>query len=414
MLDMHRLAAAEEIPELWYNDAYSEALVKQAWEIIVLRYRSCWNVFAVDLKNEPHGCATWGDGNAATDWRLAAERLGAAVLALNPSLLLFVEGVERCANAEQHEQHGCWWGGNLAAAQQAPVRLPIRNKLVYAPHVYGPDVYAQPYFSDCTFPSNMPYIWRQHFGHIKQDRLGTPVCPGEWGGWARPGSQDHEWQQAYAVWLIDNDITDSFYWCLNPNSGDTGGVLMDDWHTPVQPKLDILHTAHPMPTNWPRQSVQLQSSFAAGQCQQHAQQAPCPPADVQQPPHAHSIRATGGCCTFQAPCNRSNEARLVFGTVQVREVDSWEEGPSPCHQLEVKVTNTGSAEASNMMLMMSAAGQLQQCWNCEQQQAPVSTAGWWCFGFPDWLRSNGGLAPGAELVLGIIVKGAKPAEVRLQ
>ena len=36
---------------------------------------------STDLHNEPHGPATWGDGNTANDWRLAAERAGNAILA---------------------------------------------------------------------------------------------------------------------------------------------------------------------------------------------------------------------------------------------------------------------------------------------------------------------------------------------
>lgn len=71
-------------------------------------------MFAADLNNEPHGVASWGDGNIATDWRLAAERIGAMVLAANPKLLIFVEGVER--NAAEQPADNCWWGGHVAAA----------------------------------------------------------------------------------------------------------------------------------------------------------------------------------------------------------------------------------------------------------------------------------------------------------
>lgn len=71
---------------------------------------------ATDLKNEPHGCASWGDGVLRTDWRLAAERLGAAVLEVNPHLLVFVEGVER--NATVQPKESCWWGGHIQAAAQ--------------------------------------------------------------------------------------------------------------------------------------------------------------------------------------------------------------------------------------------------------------------------------------------------------
>jgi len=36
------------------------------------------------------------------------------------------------------------------------------------------------------------------------------------------------WHDALAAWMVENDITDSFYWCLNPNSGARmgGGVVL--------------------------------------------------------------------------------------------------------------------------------------------------------------------------------------------
>jgi hypothetical protein len=33
------------------------------------RYRGNPTVIGADLDNEPHGAATWGDGNPQTDWR---------------------------------------------------------------------------------------------------------------------------------------------------------------------------------------------------------------------------------------------------------------------------------------------------------------------------------------------------------
>jgi endoglucanase len=56
---------------------------------------------------------------------------------------------------------------------------------------------------------------------VKQENLGPAICPGEWGGWAKEGGKDAEWQNKLADWFVENGITDSFYWCLNPNSGDT-------------------------------------------------------------------------------------------------------------------------------------------------------------------------------------------------
>jgi endoglucanase len=73
-------------------------------------------VFAADLNNEPHGCASWGDGNIRTDWQLAAQRIAGVILAANPKLLIFVEGVERNGCVQPCEN--CWWGGHVAGAQK--------------------------------------------------------------------------------------------------------------------------------------------------------------------------------------------------------------------------------------------------------------------------------------------------------
>ena len=45
---------------------------------------------------------------------------------------------------------------------------------------------------------------------------------GEWGGFAKQGSKDRTLQIALANYMLQTGITDNFYWCLNPNSGDTG------------------------------------------------------------------------------------------------------------------------------------------------------------------------------------------------
>ena len=47
-------------------------------------YIHCLPVFAIDIKNEPHGGATWGAGKAATDWNKAAEKIGKHLLGKHP------------------------------------------------------------------------------------------------------------------------------------------------------------------------------------------------------------------------------------------------------------------------------------------------------------------------------------------
>lgn len=247
MPDMHRFEGAGMIPELWYDNKYSEARVIEAWKRIVSRYKNDSTVFAIDLKNEPHGSATWGSGDPKTDWRLAASRIGNAMLKINPKLLIFVEGVDR---TKDFPKRTSWWGGCLDQADKHPVNLDIKNRLVYSPHVYGPDVFDMPYFGRGTgFPNNLPAIWTSDWGYIRKNKV-APMVIGEWGGRNEKGSKDRVWQEALVKYFGDIGITcNSFYWSLNPNSGDTKGLLDDDWRTPVRYRLDMARKACPKPTD---------------------------------------------------------------------------------------------------------------------------------------------------------------------
>ena len=244
LLDLHRqdcYPASNPISELWYTAGYSESHWLNNLTALASRYRGNSHLIGIDLKNEPHGSATWGTGNAATDWNSAAERAGQRMLGTNPALLAFVEGVAEnpvCSSLGNH-----FWGGNLEPANCTQLQLP-KNKVVFAPHVYGPDVYSMPVFASSSFPSNMPAIWDQQFGN--QERSNT-VVPGEWGGkYGTSGgngnalASDKVWQDAFVIYLSQHNICSSFYWTWNPNSGDTGGVLQDNWVSTWGSKVALL------------------------------------------------------------------------------------------------------------------------------------------------------------------------------
>ena len=48
-----------------------------------------------------------------------------------------------------------------------------------------------------------------------------------------------EAQDRFKSLLLDEGLS-SFYWALNPNSGDTGGLLLPDWRTPHRAKARLL------------------------------------------------------------------------------------------------------------------------------------------------------------------------------
>lgn len=239
LLDHHSIEG-QVISELWYSGSYSEQQWITDLQFLANRYKNTPYFMGIDLKNEPHGKATWGTGNSATDWNKAAERAGKAVLSTNPNLLIFVQGIQENPTCSGNIGH--WMGGNLEPQKCAPIdtgSIPA-SKLVFSPHVYGPDVYNQGYFSDGSFPANLPAIWDAHFGFLVSS--GMTVVPGEWGGKYGNGGdpKDKVWQDAFVTYMKNKGIHNSFYWDWNPNSGDTGGILQDDWSTPWSNKVTML------------------------------------------------------------------------------------------------------------------------------------------------------------------------------
>ncbi|OGO33843.1 MAG: hypothetical protein A2W35_00845 [Chloroflexi bacterium RBG_16_57_11] len=237
ILDRHRPDSQGQ-SELWYTTHYNEERWIGDWLLLAERYAGNDTVIGADLHNEPHGAATWGGGDAATDWRLAAERAGNAILKVNPDWLIIVQGVQ------EYQGDTYWWGGNLIGARENPVRLEVPGRLVYSPHTYGPGVYPQPWFSDPSFPDNMPEIWDRHWGYLNRENI-APVVLGEFGGRSVKNDQEGIWQRALVAFLQEQKIS-YVYWSLNPNSGDTGGILLDDWQS-VDPAKEELLTSYQFP-----------------------------------------------------------------------------------------------------------------------------------------------------------------------
>jgi endoglucanase len=246
ILDHHRSNAGTgaEVFGLWYTDAYPEARWIGDWQMLAARYADNPTVIGADLHNEPHGSATWGTGGT-NDWRLAAERAGNAILAVNSNWLIIVEGVEQGAS-------GWYWrGGNLSNAGAFPVRLNVDGRLVYSPHDYPVSVYRQPWFSDPNYPDNLYSIWDKNWGYLFREGT-APILIGEFGTRLQTTS-DQLWLNALVTYLkgdLNGDGTNDLdagqqgaswtYWSWNPNSGDTGGMLKDDWNSVHYAKVDML------------------------------------------------------------------------------------------------------------------------------------------------------------------------------
>ena len=238
ILDRHRPTQAGQ-SDLWYTDAVPEIRWISDWVMLAQRYRGQAALLGVDLHNEPRGAATWGTEDLSTDWRLAAQRAGNAILEANPYLLIFVQGVEKSG------EDWYWWGGNLQDARTAPVELDVPGRVIYSPHDYGPDVYPQPWFSASDFPGNLATVWQAHWGYLADQQI-APIVLGEFGGSAGDGT-DGIWQRALIDYVQQHHLG-WLSWAFNPNSSDTGGLLADDWLSVVQEKADLYrgHLAAPL------------------------------------------------------------------------------------------------------------------------------------------------------------------------
>jgi endoglucanase len=251
-LDRHRPDSSQQ-SALWYTSAVPESKWTSDWQMLAQHYAGNATIVGADLHNEPHDPACWGCGDTTVDWRLAAERAGNAILSVNPNWLIIVEGIQT-VNGSSY-----WWGGNLMAAGANPVRLSVANRLVYSPHDYPIDVADQPWFHDPSFPGNMPGIWGSMWGYLRVGGT-APVLLGEFGT-RLANTIDQQWFSSIISYLGStsangsNDFSWTF-WSWNPNSGDTGGILQDDWltvntnkDTPLNAiKLSLAGGSTPTPT----------------------------------------------------------------------------------------------------------------------------------------------------------------------
>ena len=231
ILDRHRPDSAAQ-SALWYTPAWSEARWISDWTMLAQRYAKNPTVIGVDLHNEPRGDACWGCGDPKRDWAAAATRAGNAVLKVNPKLLVIVEGVEK-----QQAGPTTWWGGGLADARKRPVTLAVKNQLVYSTHDYPASVFAQTWFKAKDYPRNLPAVWRASWGYLQESGT-APVLLGEFGT-KLESTSDRQWLTALVDYVRSNRMSFA-YWSFNPNSGDTGGLVKDDWTTPQDAKLTAL------------------------------------------------------------------------------------------------------------------------------------------------------------------------------
>ena len=211
---------------LWYNSSYPEGSWLADWQGMVQRYQGNPLVIGVDLRNEPRINATWG-GSATTDWHAAAQRGGNAVLAINPHLLIFVEGVN--------------YALDLSGVATLPIQLNTAGQLVYEAHNYSWDYSGLTDYN--SFVSKIYSGW----GYLVTGSNPQPLWIGEFGTCntattcvSSTSSADGGYWFSFLTTYIQQNSLDWSYWAINgtQTTGSTRtygapesyGVLNPSWN----------------------------------------------------------------------------------------------------------------------------------------------------------------------------------------
>ncbi|MQY13524.1 hypothetical protein SRB5_36720 [Streptomyces sp. RB5] len=258
MLDVHSAEAdnSGHVQPVWWKGTITTENFYTAWEWVTTRYRNDDTLVAMDVKNEPHGTANtsprakWDSSTDQDNFKYACQTAGRRMLAINPNVLILCEGIEIYPKAgvswtstTPTDYYGMWWGGNLRGARDHPVDLGAGNndQLVYSPHDYGPLVFQQPWFSGEWSRTTLERdVWDPNWLYLHKENK-SPLLIGEWGGFM-DGGPNEKWMKALRDLIVDNRIHQTF-WCINPNSGDTGGLLNNDWTTWDEAKYALLKPA---------------------------------------------------------------------------------------------------------------------------------------------------------------------------
>lgn len=227
LFDLQTLGVSNksETSHLPFNDNLTIQQVADIWKNLVSRYINSPNILGADTFNEANP-VTWDVLEGYTSF------LGNEILSANPNILIFATGASQDANSYS------LWGEDFVGVYQNPLQLSIPNKVIYSAHVYGPSVFNSSEFSDPTYPNNMPAIWDNFFGFIVKNNLGTLVI-GEWGS-LTDTLLNLSWSEAITQYFLKNKIQNTFWWCYNPMSQGTGGIVENDWVTPNYVKLNYI------------------------------------------------------------------------------------------------------------------------------------------------------------------------------
>lgn len=245
-----------------FKDPRNEQNLIDAWVTLATRYKDEPAVCGFDLINEPWD-TTWDD-DPVTGLPAVYERIGNAIQAVNPNVLIICEGnlVTSTDLPRYPSKYGTWpaWGQNLWSVHFRPVKLNVRqDKLCYAPHEYYGTTYD--WTQSYSFPETMPEVWDTLWGWIVTTDL-APIIITEWGGnFSGNVPAQVKWADKLMHYMF-NDMggkVNWFHWAMVPGNSSDGA---DQTVVGLVKQLDGVGGSD---TLWPEQEAMCRRFVVASQ-----------------------------------------------------------------------------------------------------------------------------------------------------
>ena len=241
VFDLHTIQG--QITESVFTAEVSEDRIMRAWANFAETFGGTSNVMGFEIKNEPHGVLS------TPAFHDHCAKVIARVLDKTPLFhgLFFIDGT----SMSSVDGNAAPWGGTFESisnlcSDDALCAMNIPGKLVFSPHVYGPDV------RGTTALGEDEHTLFRRFGFIKTHEFfnESAIVVTEFGGKMVEGSSDHAFFDTWLAYINDHGLNaGAFFWTFPPTSFDTGGLLMDDFATLDPVKLAFLHNVQPHPTH---------------------------------------------------------------------------------------------------------------------------------------------------------------------
>lgn len=237
LLDCHRISMRNPVP-LWYmpnNKYFTDMVFYQSWMFMIDRYANQSNLIGIEIYNEPHDNATMGTNDYYTDVSIMYQNILYLIMGkynINIDFLIFLDGIN--------------WGKDFRGLTDINPFLysPLLSQIVYSPHIYGPTLTALSNFTIDYVTS----LYNTYFGFLKI-KWNLPICITEW-GINTNNKEDLAWVDLFIEYLTNNNMTDNFFWALNPEGKDIKGLVADDWKTTNLYKFGLIERLVPTPTKF--------------------------------------------------------------------------------------------------------------------------------------------------------------------